>query len=84
MATPVEIGPGMRLAAPSRLRCSSWVSQARHRTTASIRVMWAAGQPKAVAPRRRKKRAGVPRETRGDVAKAADGMPADGLMFEPS
>jgi hypothetical protein len=54
IAISVEFGPGMRFVAPSRSRNCSSVSHVRLRTTSSrIIVMWAAGPPKAVAPRRR-------------------------------
>src|SRR5471030_2625426 len=51
----VAIGPGARFVAPRRSRNSSRVIQLRRVTTSlSIIEMWAAGPPKAVAPRRRK------------------------------
>src|SRR5438034_8275811 len=58
MATSVEFGPGMTLAALIRSRNCSRVSQPRRSTISScIRAMCAAGPPKDVRPRRRKRRA---------------------------
>src|ERR1700687_4928520 len=58
MLISVELGPGMRFAAPSRSRNLSRVSQPRRRTTSSsIIAMCAAGPPKAVVPRRKYSRA---------------------------
>ena len=49
-----RVRPGMRCVAATRSRNASRSSQARRRTTSSsIIAMWAAGPPKAVAPRRR-------------------------------
>src|SRR5713101_468651 len=54
MAISVELGPGMRLAAPKRSRNCSRVSHCRRRTvSSSIIAMCAAGPPNAVKPSRR-------------------------------
>ena len=54
MANSVEVGPGMRLAAPSKSRNSCSLTHWRRFTTsACMMAMCAAGPPKAVNPRRR-------------------------------
>src|ERR1700687_170379 len=64
MANSLELGPGMRLLAPSRSRNLSRESHCRRRTSSSsIMAMCAAGPPKAVGPSRRKNRARSRRET---------------------
>src|SRR5579863_2642786 len=55
IASSVEVGPGIRLAAPRRSRNCWSSSQPRRRTTSSrITAICAAGPPKAVAPSLRK------------------------------
>src|SRR3990172_1796009 len=55
MAISVELGPGIRLVAPTRSRkCSRLIQRRLTTTSSSIMAMWAAGPPKAVKPRRRK------------------------------
>src|SRR5438128_12565482 len=57
MASSVELGPGMRLMMLSRSRKRSSLTHLRRSTTSwRIMAMCAAGPPKAVKPRRRKKR----------------------------
>ena len=57
IAISVEFGPGIKWVAPSRSRNSSEVTHPRFRTVSdSINAMCAAGPPKAVAPKRRKRR----------------------------
>src|SRR5215831_15711937 len=54
MVSSVDVGPGIRLAAPSRSRNSSCVSHPRRPTISrSIMAMCPAGPPNAVAPSRR-------------------------------
>src|SRR5262249_55548757 len=55
MAISVELGPGMRFAAPRRSRNSCGVSHRRRRTnSSSIIAMWTAGPPNASVPSFRK------------------------------
>src|SRR5215472_11262918 len=66
IASSVELGPGIRLDAPSRSRNLSDDSQRRRRTTSfSMMAMWAAGPPNAVNPRRRKRSASSERVAAG-------------------
>src|ERR1700678_102620 len=66
IASSVELGPGIRLAAPSRSRNLSDESHRRRRTISfSMIAMCAAGPPKAVKPSRRKSAASSARLARG-------------------
>src|SRR5262249_26885465 len=65
MAISVELGPGMRLAAPRRSRNSCGVSHRRRRTnSSSIMAMCTAGPPNASVPSFRKLSAIAPSVTR--------------------
>src|SRR5215469_8877634 len=74
MAISVELGPGMRFAAPRRSRNSCGVSHRRRRTnSSSIIAMWTAGPPNASVPSFRKLNAIAPSVARPgplSVAKA--------------
>src|SRR5579883_608892 len=62
MASSVELGPGMRLAPPSKSRNSCSLTHLRRWTTSwRIMAMWAAGPPKAMKPSLRKSAATSPR-----------------------
>src|SRR5215831_10832537 len=70
MAISVEVGPGMRFAAPSMSRNCWRVTHCRLRTISlSISAIWAAGPPKLTAPSLRKREASSrslgPSEARG-------------------
>src|SRR5579863_9826819 len=65
IANSLELGPGIRLLAPSKSKNDSQESHRRLRTSSSsIIAMCAAGPPNAVVPSRRKNSASSPRETR--------------------
>src|SRR5271165_1851014 len=75
MASSLELGPGIRLLAPSRSRNFSRVSHCRRRTSSSsMMAMCAAGPPNAVNPSRRKNAASSRR--------AATGAPLPVPVFE--
>src|SRR3990172_6003579 len=58
IASSVELGPGIRLVAPTRSRNCESLSHLRRFTTSScMMARWAAGPPKAVAPSLRKRQA---------------------------
>ena len=62
MAISVELGPGIRLVAPTKSRNRSLVIQPRRLTTSSsIKAIWAAGPPKPIIPILRNKRASCER-----------------------
>src|SRR5262249_10360718 len=68
IASSVEVGPGIRLAAPIRSSSRSRVIQPRRRTTSSsIIAMCAAGPPNAVNPSRANSHASSPSAVRWPV-----------------
>src|SRR5580700_2276363 len=72
MASSVELGPGIRLAAPKRSRNLSDESHRRCRTISfSMMATCAAGPPKAVKPRRRKRTATSASFPRDPVGRSA-------------
>src|SRR5579871_594452 len=80
MASSVELGPGIRLAAPRRSRNSCSDSHWRRRTTSwRMSAMWAAGPPNAMQPSFRKSAATAPSEPRR--ARAASAELADAGSF---
>src|SRR5258708_17983264 len=71
MASSLELGPGIRLLAPSKSRNFSLDNHLRRRTSSSsIIATCAAGPPNAVVPSRRKNNASSARE-RGSAPPAA-------------
>ena len=76
IASSVDVGPGIRFAAPRRPRKVASSSQALRRTNSSrISATWAAGPPNDVRPRRRKTAA---RPTSPDSSGRGEGSDLEG------
>src|ERR1041385_3520562 len=81
MANSVELGPGIRLAAPSRSKNRSSLTQCRRRAISlCIIAICAAGPPKAIVPSLRKSFATSPAEPLENCASSAIGSAASLLI----
>src|SRR6516225_6348743 len=81
MASSVELGPGIRLAAPKRSKNRSSLTQCRRRAISlCIMAMCAAGPPKAIVPSLRNSFAISPAEPLEDCAGSTTGSAASLLI----
>ena len=83
IAISVDVGPGIRFAAPSMSRNCCRVTHCRLRTISpSIRAMWAAGPPKLMAPSLRNREASSRRRAESDVGASSDVAFLDSFTIE--